>query len=139
MEFNATFIFSLVSFLVFMWIMNIILYKPIANIVAQREKYFKDNAEITKKNNEEVDVINSKKEEKLESARAKSREEVSSATNEIKELKDKKVAEKKEYYQNQTNNLTNILTEEKMSLQNEFDKNADELSNSIVQKIIGGN
>ena len=32
-----------------MWIMNIILYKPIANIVAQRKKYLDDNMEITNK------------------------------------------------------------------------------------------
>ena len=53
MEFNATFIFSFVSFLVFMWIMNIILYKPIADIVAQRKKYLDDNAEVANKNIEE--------------------------------------------------------------------------------------
>ncbi|MBR1976796.1 hypothetical protein IKA15_00780 [bacterium] len=69
MEFNATFIFSLVSFLVFMWIMNIILYEPIANIVAQRKKYLDDNAQITSKNNEEVKSINAAREQKLEEAR----------------------------------------------------------------------
>ena len=47
MEFNATFIFSLISFLVFMWIMNIILYKPIADIVAKRQKYLEDNMRLT--------------------------------------------------------------------------------------------
>ncbi len=122
----------------FMWIMNIILYKPIADIVAQRKKYLDDNTEITNKNIEEAKSINAQKEQKLAEARLKSREHVSVAVNEIKEKKEQKVAERKEYYQNQTANLTNILQEEKKSLQDEFDKSADELSNSIIQKIIGG-
>lgn len=138
MEFNATFIFSLVSFLVFMWIMNIILYEPIANIVAQRKKYLDDNAQITSKNNEEVKSINAAREQKLEEARIKLRDKVSLAINEAKELQAQKVSERREYYQNQTINLTNTLQEEKKSLQNEFDRNADELSDAIVQKIIGG-
>lgn len=138
MEFNATFLFSLVSFLVFMWIMNIILYKPIADIVAQRKKYLDDNAEITNKNIEEAKSINAQRDEKLEDARIKSREEVSLEVAKIKEQKERKVSERKEYYQNQTANLTNILQEEKKSLQDEFDKSADELSDSIIKKIIGG-
>ncbi len=138
MEFNATFLFSLVSFLVFMWIMNIILYKPIADIVAQRKKYLDDNTEITNKNIEEAKSINAQRDEKLEDARIKSREEVSLEVAKIKEQKERKVSERKEYYQNQTANLTNILQEEKKSLQDEFDKSADELSDSIIKKIIGG-
>lgn len=138
MEFNATFLFSLVSFLVFMWIMNIILYKPIADIVAQRKKYLDDNTEITNKNIEEAKSINAQRDEKLEDARIKSREEVSLEVAKIKEQKERKVSERKEYYQNQTANLTNILQEEKKSLQEEFDKSADELSDSIIKKIIGG-
>ena len=97
MEFNATFLFSLVSFLVFMWIMNIILYKPIADIVAQRKKYLDDNTEITNKNIEEAKSINAQRDEKLEDARIKSREEVSLEVAKIKEQKERKVSERKEY------------------------------------------
>ncbi len=138
MEFNGTFIFSLASFAVFMLIMNAILYEPIANIVAQRKKYLDDNTEITKKNNEEVEFINAQKNEKLENARMKSRDEVSLEVGKIKELKEQKVAEVKEYYQSQTINLTNTLSEEKKSLSDEFDKSADDLSNAIIDKIVGG-
>ena len=43
MEFNATFIVSAVSFIVFVFIMNAIFYKPLEKIVDERKKFIDDN------------------------------------------------------------------------------------------------
>ena len=43
MEFNATFIVSIISFVVFVLIMNKIFYVPITKIVEEREKKLKEN------------------------------------------------------------------------------------------------
>ena len=43
MEFDATFIFAAMSFIVFVFIMNAVLYKPIFNIIKQREELVEQN------------------------------------------------------------------------------------------------
>jgi len=43
MEFNATFAVTVISFLVFVFLMNAILYRPLENIVEEREKLLADN------------------------------------------------------------------------------------------------
>ena len=57
MEFNATFIAALVSFIVFIIIMNWILYKPISDIVEKRKKFIDENNNEAKNNSEKSKVI----------------------------------------------------------------------------------
>ena len=47
-EFNATLIVAMFSFVVFMFIMNAIFYRPILNIIRKRENYVNDNYEAAK-------------------------------------------------------------------------------------------
>lgn len=42
-EFNATFIVSIVSFVIFIFIMNYIFYRPILSVIRKREEYIADN------------------------------------------------------------------------------------------------
>ncbi len=51
MEFNATFLFTAISFIVFVFIMNKIFYKPIEKIVNERESFVDENYDEAKKNN----------------------------------------------------------------------------------------
>ena len=61
-EFNATLIVAILSFVVFMVIMNAIFYRPILNIIRKREDYidtnYKDEKDITKKAKEITDEYN---------------------------------------------------------------------------------
>ncbi len=51
-EFNATFLVAMISFVVFVIIMNAILYKPILSIIEERQAY------IDKNNNDAIDSKN---------------------------------------------------------------------------------
>ena len=42
-EFNATFLVAMISFVVFIIIMNAILYKPILSIIEERQAYIDKN------------------------------------------------------------------------------------------------
>lgn len=43
LEFNATFLVSMISFIVFIIIMNAIFYKPILGVIEEREKFINDH------------------------------------------------------------------------------------------------
>lgn len=63
-EFNATLIVAMLSFVVFMIIMNAIFYRPILNIIRKREDYidanYKEAKDKSKKAQEIMDEYNSK-------------------------------------------------------------------------------
>ena len=70
LEFNATFFVAMFSFIIFMMMMNSILYKPLSKIVAEREELINKNysdAKITTEKNEnlksqqELHIVKSKK------------------------------------------------------------------------------
>ena len=82
MEFNATFIVAFISFIVFTFVMNIILYKPINDIVQKRKT-------LVDANYNEADENSIKKETVLQEREAK----LTKATNDAKALVAEKTAE----------------------------------------------
>ena len=54
-EFNATFIIAMLSFVVFIIIMNAIFYNPILNIMRKREEYINSNYDEAKDFNEKAE------------------------------------------------------------------------------------
>ena len=74
MEFNATFLATIISFIVFVILMNKILYVPVLKIMEQREVYIDENYQTSKKNNEQAKELISKKEESLIVARMDAKE-----------------------------------------------------------------
>ncbi len=95
-EFNATLIVAILSFVVFMFIMNAIFYHPILNIIRKREDYidtnYKDAKDITKKAQEITDEYN----EKLSSAKDEARHNTALRIDEIQKEEFAKVQQAKE-------------------------------------------
>lgn len=89
MEFNATFIVAFVSFIVFVFVMNQILYKPINDIVVKRQNLIDENYELAKKNQEKTQAILQDRLDKLNNARSRVRQETALALDRANEEKRK--------------------------------------------------
>lgn len=76
MEFNATFIVAFISFIIFTFIMNIILYKPINDIVSKRKNYIDTNYDKAKDNSEKTKAILEDRKNQLAKARLGAKEDV---------------------------------------------------------------
>lgn len=66
MEFNATFIASAISFIVFVLIMNSIFYKPLGKIVDDRQKFLDEHYEQAALAKEKAEALLKEKAKKLE-------------------------------------------------------------------------
>ena len=88
MEFNGTFIVAFISFIIFTFIMNIILYKPINDIVQKRKKYIDDNYDEAKDNAQKTKTILEDRKNKLSKARFEAKEKVDTQVNAAKNKKD---------------------------------------------------
>ena len=65
MEFNATFLISAISFILFTLLMNKIFYKPLGKIMNERENFINDNLNDAKISNDKAEFLLKDKDEKL--------------------------------------------------------------------------
>ena len=137
MEFNATFLATIISFIVFVFAMNKILYAPILDIMEARKTYIRDNYDLAKKNDAKSEKLVAKKEEKLLEAKNEAREIYNETIEEFKTQKSEIVLEAqnsaKEELAKSVIELENLSNETKEGLKNSM----TDLANDIVEKIIG--
>ena len=82
MEFNATFLISAISFILFTVIMNKIFYKPIGNIINERQKFIDDTLGNAKTFDEKADAILKDRDEKLNKSNADAKRIIADKKNE---------------------------------------------------------
>ena len=137
MEFNGTFLVTIVTFVVFVFLMNKILYAPILGVMEQRRTYIDGNYDIAKKNDAKSEKLLSKKEEKILIARNEAKEVYNETVGEFKSEKEKVIAsaqeEAKEQLEKSRIELEALSNEAKEGLKNSM----TDLANDIVEKVIG--
>ncbi len=137
MEFNATFLVTIVSFIVFVFLMNKILYEPMLKIVSERKTFIDGNLQAADENHKKAEEISNKKEERLNGARNDAKNLYSKSVSEFKSQKDDIVKQAQEdsdrEFSQANDNLVNISNETKEGLKSRM----SDLANDIVEKVIG--
>ena len=137
MEFNATFLVTIISFIVFVFLMNKILYEPMLRIVAQRRAFVDENLQAADDNHKKADEISAQKEEKLKVARSDAKNKYSEAVDEFKSKKESIVKQAQTDADGEFNKayegLINLSNETKEGLKSRM----TDLANDIVEKVIG--
>lgn len=87
MEFNGTFLISAISFIVFVFIMNLIFYKPIEKIVNERKNFIDDNFDEAQKNTLNSEKLINDRDKKISEANFKGKNIMDEKTNEAKNTK----------------------------------------------------
>lgn len=137
MEFNATFLVSIISFVVFTWIMNKIFYSPLDNVIGKRQQFIEETANAAKNMSDEADMISKTREEKLTQADKDAKklinENVSDANGKAKQSVDEAKKQSSEHIISAKNELNNQAEQTKELLKD----NIKELAENISQKILG--
>ena len=88
LEFNATFFVAMFSFIIFMLMMNSILYKPLSRIVEQRENIIRGNYSDAELTNEKIEDIVTQHKANIEETKALAKEQFNQKLNNYKAQKD---------------------------------------------------
>ena len=88
LEFNATFFVAMFSFIVFMIMMNSILYKPLTKIEEERESLISKNYEDAKVTNEKNENLKRQHESSLEKSRLLAKDNFNKKVSEYKNRKE---------------------------------------------------
>ena len=137
MEFNGTFLVSIISFIVFVFLMNKILYSPMEKIVSQRKNFIDDNINTANENNKKADELSLEREEKLDGAKNDARTRYNESVNGFKEQRTMLVKKTQDETNNELTlayeNLNNISNQTKEGLKGKM----TDLANDIVEKVLG--
>lgn len=137
MEFNATFIVSVISFIIFTLLMNEILYKPISKIVEEREHLINDNYESAKESKEQAGAIYADRDEKLSKTAAENKKLTAETLAKANADAKNKTTDAKQNSIAQINEAKSDIQNRSEALNNEIKGRIDELADNISAKILG--
>lgn len=124
MEFNATFLITAISFVIFTLIMNCIFYKPISNIIQKRNEYINETDKATLEINNRTDKIIKDRDEKI----AKSLDESKKIVAEKTETSNEKASE-------MTKSAKKEVSEKIIESKKELQLNAKDLDTNMKPQI----
>ena len=137
MEINATILVSAISFIVFIFIMNKILYKPVLEIMEKRQNYIDANKNEADEHHKKAQQLLVDKDARVAEAQRTSRDIVASKADAIKEEKSKVLNYTKD-------SVTSYFSEQKQNLAHQKDEAAAnmkydvaDLANRLTTKLMG--
>ena len=137
MEFNATFLISAISFLVFTFIMNLIFYKPLEKIINERQTLIDGNYAEAENCKNTAAAIRSDRDKKLGDTLKESKKIISDKVNEANTNSKNMTGEAKNYSAGQINTAKENLKNEALKTSDEMKTRVKELAEIISAKVLG--
>ena len=137
MELNATFLASIISFIVFVLIMNAVFYRPLARIVEERKNFVDKNYEDAKKANEKSEQIMTDIEQKRSDTLLEAKTIIQGKSDEAKKEKDEMTQEARKKSFDEIAEAKRILEDENQNSKNALNKDINNLADIICSKLDG--
>ena len=137
MSFNATFLVSIISFVLFVFIMNRIFYAPLTKIIDDREQYIKNILKDADDIQNKADVIIQNRTEKLNKVAEENKDFLTKSIEEAK-LKAKNTSDtSRRNFLDRFDRKKAKLEAESDLVKKELDAKVQELAKTIQEKILG--
>lgn len=137
MEFDATFLIALLSFIVFIFIMNKVFYAPVLKIMQERQSFVEQNYDSAKTTKNEIKNKSEYMNSELEKSRNEARNMIAENSQNLKIQKSKKISEYKENLYNSITEQKDTLRDSAISAKEVLKDNVVDLAKEISQKILG--
>lgn len=139
LEFNATFFIAMFSFVIFMMIMNAILYKPLERIVKERKDLIDKNYLKSKIAQEKFDILQKWQVSSIEKAQKSSKETYLKIVNEYKVKKEAMLEYGRNLSRKEIAVASAELDGEVIRAKHELQPEVRTLASIIASKILGYN
>lgn len=137
MEFNATFIVSAISFIVFTLIMNAILYNPLQKVVTKRQTFIDETLEEAKNHHQKSEAILRDRDDKLSNTKHDAKKILVEKTEKVKAQKVVLTSEAQQKAEQTIDGAKEELQKSKDTAQQVLSEEVQKLSQSISSKILG--
>lgn len=137
MEINATILVSTISFIVFIFVMNAILYKPVLEIIEKRQNYIDANKNEANEHQKKAQSLIEDKNERIADAQRKSRDIVASKSNALKQEMTQVINDTKSGLAEYFNEQKELLSKQKNDAIAAMKGDVADLANRLTTKILG--
>lgn len=136
-EFNATFLVAMLSFVVFIMIMNAIFYRPILSIMRKRDEYINSNYDEAKELSEQAEKLDIKKSETIQQTQNECRTEIKNVVENAQGLASKNVQDARTEVKNEIQLKKDSLVRESEALEGVLKSSVvTDLASSITSKFM---
>ena len=136
-EINLTIVIQVVQFLILVFILNRILFKPISRAIEERDGRIDAWEEKTRTLQETVRTKIESYEKELVEVRARAQEEQEQISNELKEREEEKVGAVFKEAAQIVASTKQTLQEETERLRQELRRQAEEMAQMVTEKVLG--
>lgn len=137
LEFNATFFVAMFSFIIFMIIMNLILYKPLSLIQQERAELIKSEQDAAKMTEDRAETIKQEQQKTLEKSKIIAKDNFNKKLTEYKGKKESIINSAKNMAKNDLDAANAQLEEDKKEAKLLLEPKIIELANLISSKVLG--
>lgn len=137
MEFNATFLVSAISFIIFTVIMNIIFYKPIGRVIRERQKFLDETRNDAINSSKKADAILKDRDDRLNKSVADAKKLVADKVTEANENSRAKTTEAKQKSMEEITSVKSNLQAEAEQYKEELKSKVKDLAEVISSKVLG--
>ena len=137
MEFNATFLVSAVSFIIFTVVMNKIFYKPLERVMDERQKFIDDAKSDALNSNNQAEVILKIKEDRLNKSASDSKKIVADKLEAANKNSRILTDNAKQKTQDEISSVKSILQNEAHQTSEELKLKVKDLAEVISSKVLG--
>lgn len=136
-ELNGTYVIFIASFLVFIFLLNEIMLKPVGKVIAERRAQIEANVEESKKSRQEADVVLVQYQNRLSETRGEAQRIVNEALVKAQRVRDEKVKEVQEEGRKRLEKAKAELASERQTLIDGLVEQEIELVKLINHKLMG--
>jgi len=133
---NATFLFVLVSFIIFIFLMNLICYKPIMKIVEAREKFYEKNKKTVEETTGKIDEIKKEADAEISSAKLESANLLKSTNENNAKAKEEAIKNKKADIVSKITSFENTLNASATLAKSQLKAQVEDYVKNTVSKLL---
>lgn len=137
MDFNGTFFATIITFIVFVFAMNKVLYEPMRKIVTERRNFVDGNYSAAAECDKKAQELEDNREEKIVEAKDDARKKYNELLGEFKAERGEKIKTAQEASANELEQEYAKLGEISNEAKERLKESMNDLANDIVEKVIG--
>ena len=136
MQIDGTFIFVVISFLIFMFIIKAILFNPITTVIEKRNEFYDKNANMEKTSKEKTKQLIEEKEQTLKNAKIKASEIIRTVSEEENKKSEEEIKTEKNKANKELDENQESLKNSSNTIKNEIKSEISVYVSNILSKIL---
>lgn len=136
MQIDGTFVFVVISFLIFLFIIKAVLYRPITRVIEERDNFYAKNSKMETESKEKSKILIEQKEQALSKTRTEAADLIAQTSKKAKEKSAKIIKDEQKDAALKVEENKNLLIQEGTNAKAEVKASISGIVSMIISKLL---